>query len=251
MADLLLRQFEVNKLARILGVEPDALKPILASDPDTIRTFRFIVTNRLFSLHAERVAALAGLSKKVPAAISAKIAEVAFGPILSARVAGALDPEDAAKMSALLSPDFLVAVSRNLDPARVAPIIKLLPKDVIVSVGRVHLEHDDLITLARFVASVDPETAAAVIEPADGRQLLELALYVDDRSAMDPIVARFDDERLAATAAATHGLLGAAEEDVADAVVSLVRALGPDTRARWKAFAGHASPAVASALASL
>ena len=243
-----LRQLEINKLARILTVDPASLNLLMASEPDDIREIRTIVTERLFSLHGARVGALAQLSKKVPASISAKMAEAAFGPVLSARIAGALDPADAAKMSALLSPVFLAEVSRDVDPARVASIIKLLPDDLIIKVGRILLSEDDTIALARFVASVSPAVVSAVLEGADGVELLELALYVDDRAALDSVIAEFSDERLAAVLAATKGFRGATDEEMAEATVALVAALTPATRARWSRFADQASPVVAKAV---
>lgn len=247
MGDVL-RQLEINKLARILAVDPSTLAVLMASDPDDIREIRTLVTERLFSLHGGRVAALAQLSKKVPAAISAKMAEAAFGPVLSARIAGALDPADAAKMSALLSPKFLAEVSRDVDPARVASIIKLLPDDLIVKVGRILLDEHDTIALARFVASVSPEVVTAVLEGADGVELLELALYVDDRAALDSVIAAFSDERLAGVLAATKNFHGASDQDIAEAAVALVSALTPATRARWATFADQAPPVVAKAV---
>lgn len=243
-----LRQLEINKLARILAVDPESLDPLLASEPHEIRDFRTIVTERLFSLHGARVVALAQLSKKVPASISAKIAEAAFGPVLSARIAGALDPADAARLSSLLSPDFLAEVSRDVDPARVASIIKLLPDDLIIKVGRILLGEHDTIALARFVANVSPGVVTAVLEGATGAQLLELALYVDDRTALDSVIAEFSDERLASVIAATKGFMGADDKDVAEAAVALVSALTPTTRARWGDFVDQAPPAVAKAV---
>lgn len=245
-----LRQLEIDKLARILAVDPASLDVLLASEVDDIRDIRTIVTERMFSLHGGRVAALAHLSKKVPASISARMAEAAFGPVLSARIAGALDPADAAKMSALLHPDFLAEVSRDVDPARVASIIKLLPDDLIVKVGRILLREHDTIALARFVASVSPAVVTAVLEGADGTELLELALYVDDRAALDSVIAEFSDERLSAVLAATKGFHGATDEEMAEAAVVLVSALTPATRARWSTFADQAPPAVAKAVSA-
>lgn len=247
MGDLL-RRLEIDKLARILAVDPASLDILLASEPDDIRDLRIIVTERVFSLHGGRVHALAQLSKKVPATVSAKIAEAAFGPVLSSRIAGALDPADAARMSSLLSPEFLAEVSKDVDPARVASIIKLLPDDLIIKVGRILLSEHDTIALARFVASVSSAVVTAVLEEATGTELLELALYVDDRSALDSIIAGFSDERISSVLAATQGFHGAAETDVAEAVAVVVSALTPATRARWAAFSDQAPPAVAKAV---
>jgi hypothetical protein len=244
----LLRQLEINKLARVLGIKPDSLSALLSSDTDDIQAFRQVVTARLFSMHGARVSALATLSKKVPAGISAKVAEAAFGPVLSGRIAGALDADDAAKLASHLSPEFLAKVSRDVDPARVAPIITQLPEDLIVKVGHMLLADGDAITLARFVSSVSPATALAVISGAEPRQLLELALYVDDRSAMDPLISEFSHERLAGVLAATDGFMGADDSDVADAVIALMTALKPETRARWAEFADQAPETVAKAV---
>jgi hypothetical protein len=246
----LLRQLEVNKLARVLGVKPDAVSVFLASTPEDIQAFRLIVTGRLFSQNAKRATSLAQLSKKVPAPISAKVAEAAFGPVLSARIAGALDPVDAGKLASLLSPEFLARVARDIDPGRIAGLIQKLPEDLIVKVGHMLLADGDNIALSRFVASVSPDVALSVIAGADGAQLLELALYVDDRSAMDPIIARFSDERLSAVLAATDGFMGATEADIAEATIALATALSAETRARWLNFVDLAPPVVAKAVSA-
>lgn len=215
---------EITKLAHEMHVDESELAFLATTSPDDIRDLRGIVSHAMFSRHESRVKGLAAVSKKLPAAVTAKITEIAMGPMLSARVAAVMDPADAAKLAGHLKPEFLAELSVHLDPSRVEGIIAKLDSALVVEVGRRLLAEGHLLTLARFTGVVRPETSLEVVDGASGAEILQLALFIDEPSVVDPILAGLSDETVAEIAAATteHG-------EAADA---LLAALHEDSRAR-------------------
>jgi hypothetical protein len=188
---------EVAKLERELGVTDHRLEFLTGMDPVELARLRDLISHALFSRHETRFQTLAALTRAMPTAITAKVAEYALGAMLSARVANALDPNQAIRLANGLSPEFLTEVSRSLDPARSAKIITGLPRKLILDVGRRLLEQQEFLTLGRFVSVVTLEDALAVIEAATPSQVLQTALMTEDRSALDAIVRRLADDRVA------------------------------------------------------
>ena len=215
---------EITKLAHEMHVDEAELAFLATTSPDDLRDLRGIVSHAMFSRHESRVKGLAAVSKKLPAAVTAKITEIAMGPMLSARVAAVMDPADAAKLAGHLKPQFLAELSVHLDPSRVEGIIAKLDSALVVEVGRRLLAEGHLLTLARFTGVVRPETSLEVVDGASGAEILQLALFIDEPSVVDPILAGLSDETVAEIAAATaeHG-------EAADA---LLAALHEDSRAR-------------------
>ena len=225
MGDLASR-IEVTKLATELRAEESDLQFLVGRTPEELRRLRGHVAEALFTRHEDRVLRLASVSKLLPVPITAKIAELALGPMLSARVAGVLDGRDAAKLASHLDPKFLTEVSVSLDPKRVAPIVTALPDDLVVDVGRRLLAKGEHLALARFVSVVDVRLALAVVESGTAEDLLKVALYTDDTGSLDAIVKHVPDEMLAdilRAADATHSW---------DAAVNLVTSLSHESLAR-------------------
>ena len=93
-------------------------------------------------------------------------------------------------------------------------------------VGKILLQRRAFLTLGRFTAVVDPEVALTATEDADGMDLLHLALYTEDRPAIDAIVTRIDDERIGQAMAA------AAKAGEFEEALALMEVLSPTNRAR-------------------
>jgi len=224
MSELMAR-IELHKLAAALELAETDLAYLSHLGADQLRALRESVSTALYSRHESRFGRMAAVSKLVPAAISAKASGL-VGPALSAQVAGALDPQHAVKLAKAMKPTFLADVTTYLDPARVTGIVKAMPPSVVVPVGQTLLMRGSFLTLGRFTSVVDPDTALAAAEGADGMSLLHLALYTEDRTALDAIVTRIDDERLGTATAA------AAASGEYDEALALMEVLSPSNRAR-------------------
>jgi hypothetical protein len=224
VSDLMAR-IELQKLAAVIDLSEQDLGYLVGLGADELRRLRETVSHALYSRHESRFSRMAAVSKLVPAAISARASGM-VGPALSAQVAGALDPQHAVKLAKAMRPDFLADVTTYLDPARVTEIVKAMPADVVVPVGQTLLKRKEFLTLGRFTSVVDPDTALAASAGADGMSLLHLALYTEDRTALDAIVTRIDDARLGSATAA------AAASGEFDEALALMSVLSVANRAR-------------------
>lgn len=225
MTDLATR-VEVEKLAHDLSVDSGRLAFLAGLPAEVVRALRTDLAEALFARHEARFRRLARLSHLAPMPITAKVAEVAFSPLLGARVAAVMEPEHAVRLARRLNPRFLTDLSVRLDPARAEPIIRGLPTDLVVDVGRRLVERKEYVALGRFVSVVDAATALAVVADATAEDLLRVALFTEDVAALDTVIGSLPDERL--TGVLDGGLASERYDDLA----TLVRTVGPATRER-------------------
>ncbi|MFT4286418.1 hypothetical protein [Nocardioides sp.] len=241
MGDLLSR-IEITKLAQELRVPETELSFLTDSSPERLRELRAWISSAMFARNEQRVLLLASLSRLLPTGVTAKIAKLALGPMLSARVAGVLDPREASRLAGHLDPEFLARLAVSLDPKRVEPIIGALDDDLVIDVGRRLLDAGEHLVLGRFVSVVDVEVAMGVVETATDDALLRVALFTEEPEALDAIVARLPDHRLAGV------IRAAAEADAYDAAVTLLTSLSEESCAR---LVGQVDAVTASARDSL
>lgn len=225
MADLL-TSLELNKFATEIGADRAEVEFLEVLGIDQIRDLRGVLSAAVFSRNEGRVRKLAALTSLVPAPLAARIAELALGPALSARVASVLEPASAAKLAGHLSPEFLADVAVHLDPTRVGPIVAGLPDHLIVDAGRLLVRAKQHAALGRLVAVVTPEIALKVVDAASGADMLEIALYADEPVALDRIVAGIREDKL------IDVLKAAGESGNYDAAISMLTALSPESSAR-------------------
>lgn len=204
MTTSLAGRVESFKLAQVLGVHHDELAFLSGHDPEAIRQVRTALGEALFRRHESRFRRVGKLATSVPAPLAAKIAQLALGPMLAARVAACMDPKIAVKLAGSLTLDYLMEVSIALDPVRAEPILDGLPEALVVDVGRRLLERGEHLTLGRFISVIAPEVALQVVEAATGPDLLAVALHADDSAALDVLVARIDEELLVESIQAAH-----------------------------------------------
>ena len=228
MGDLEVR-IEIAKLSADLGVPEDDLAFLRRRDAEAVRALRDLVRTSVADRNAERVERLGSLTKLAPTGVAAKVAQHAFGPALSARVAGSVAPADAVRLASHLPPAFLAELSAWLEPTRVAPIVERLPDELLVDIGRRLLAAGQYGALARLVAVVSPALAARVVEPATGEQLLQIALFADDPTLIESVAERLSDEQLS-------GIVAAAEDYDPDAPALLLGRLSGRTRERLTAL---------------
>jgi hypothetical protein len=99
------------KLARLLGREPHDLAYLERLAADDLRRLRDGVTEVLYDADAAVLRRMAAASRVLPVGVIATLAQRAFGPLLSARLAGLLDLDRAVAVAERLPPDFLADVA--------------------------------------------------------------------------------------------------------------------------------------------
>lgn len=196
-------RIEVHKLAHELGVEPDSLAYLLPVPAAELATLRHGVSRAIFAANEQRIRPLGALARRVPAALAARVAKAALGPLLSGRVASVMHPRTAVPLAGHLDADFLAQVTLSLDPAASAAIIAELDDDLVVGVGSRLLEAGEYLVLARFITVVDAEVVLALAELADGGQLLEVAAYAEDQDRVAELLGLLPEEKLEEVVAAS------------------------------------------------
>ncbi|BEK95685.1 hypothetical protein [Nocardia seriolae] len=189
MSDHLAAVAETTKLARVLGIsDPIELDFLVDLPPAAIREYRERVTDRLFDRDTKRLRGIAAASKIVPVALSSKMAERAFGPVLCAAVASAVEPHRAVDIAKHLNATFLAECAVQLDPRRTADIIAAVPAKMVTDVARELLSRGDHITMGRFVHVV-PEPALRAAAPVmSDPDLLRIGFLLEDKTAIDRVL---------------------------------------------------------------
>lgn len=234
-------QAEIGKLARVLGESEkrfDFLRTVPARD---IRRLREQATDALFDADLAALRRMALASKLLPPGLLAGLAERVFGPLLSARMAGLVDPGRALDIAGRLSPAFLADVAAEVDPRRVGHLVRGIPRGTISAVvGELH-RRQDWITLGRFVTHVPNETALVGLSALDDAALLRVMFLLDDKDRAVEVLALLPQERHRAMvhAADEHhlwpplfALTLRADASLRQALLGGIQALGQQARHR-------------------
>lgn len=199
---------ELQKLAHGLGVTPDRLARLADVPPEDLRALRRQLAEALFRADRVHFAKVAALSKAVPVALAAKIAEAALPPLIGARTAELLEPQKAVELVGRISDRYLADVAAAMDPARAAHVVAQIPAERVARVGRELARRGEWVVIGGFVAEVNPGALAATVREFDGEQLLRIGFVLEDPSRLEEITALVTDGQLDAmlAAAARDGL---------------------------------------------
>lgn len=189
---------ELDKLGHLLGLSADDLENLAVGGANNLRRFRQRVNQHIFNQRRDRFRRLETFTRLLPKSVVARLAESAFGPRLSGRVVGEMDPIRAFKIAKRLPPEFLADTARHVDPPRVREIIRRLPADVIRDAALVMVAREDYITLGRFADALSaPAIRAVVAAVHDDAVLLHIAFYMEEKSQLTSVVHMIDNERVA------------------------------------------------------
>jgi hypothetical protein len=185
---------EIVKLARLLDREPRQLGYLEQVPLADLRTFREQVTETLFSAHEGALRALVAASKLLPVGLVASLGQSTFGPMLSARVAGLLEPDRAVEIAGRMQTEFLVEVASELDPRRASAVIAGIPSERILEITVELASRREYVTMGRFVAHLSDESLTAAVSALDD-EALSATMFVLENGAGDERLARALEER--------------------------------------------------------
>ncbi len=187
---------EIQKLARLLERDPQTLGYLAKLPLPELRMLEEQVTDVLFDTNRKTLTRLAAASKVLPAALSAVIAQRAFGPLLAARISGLLEPERAVEIAAKLPPAFLADVAVELDPRRASAVIGRIPAAQIEAVGAQLAARKEYVAMSRFVGHLEEEAIRASLAVIDDEQLLRVGFVLEEKDSLRRLVALLEPERL-------------------------------------------------------
>jgi hypothetical protein len=206
--DALQARAEILKLARMLERDPAELaylEPVSLADLCALRDH---VIDALFNANSSTLNRLATASKLLPAGLTATISERAFGPLLSARMAGRLEPEAAVSVASKLPIPFLADLAVELDPRRASAVISLIAPAQIAAITGELVRRGEHVTMGRFVGHMGDPAMAAALGAMDNATLLQVAFVLEDKDRLDHMIGLLPDQRLTSlvTAAEQEGL---------------------------------------------
>lgn len=226
---------EILKLARLLGLAPEECGYLDALPASEVSRLRDQVTELLFDSHLGTLKRLAAASRLLPVALVAQMGEKAFGPLLSARITGLLDPDKAVDVAARLPDGFLADVAVELDPRRASQVIARIPPERIGAISAELVARREYVTMGRFVGHLPDESIRAALDASDPSDTLQVALVLENKERLGDLVELLGPERLEEMlAAADRAGLGAEAGELLQMAGASEAALKPP-RARARA----------------
>lgn len=218
---------ELDKLARLLTVSADDLAPLASGGADSLRRFRRRVNQRIFDHRRDRFQRLERITRLLPKSTLAHLAQSGFGPRLSGRLVGEMDPLRAFKVAKRLPPEFLADTALHVDPPRVREIIKRLPADLIRDAALVMVAREDYIVAGRFADALSAPAIRAVVNAVhDDAVLLHIAFYMEEKAQLSSVVQMIDNDRVASI------MRTGTEEDLWPEALSVVDNVNDELRGR-------------------
>ena len=196
MSEKLENRAEIAKLARLLDRDPDELDYLTAVPAQDVLRLREQVTEVLFDAVGPALGRLAAASKLLPIGVVATMGERVFGPMLSARVAGLLEPDRAVEMAARLPIGFLTDVATELDPRRAHDVIARIPPEQIAEITRELIARGEYVTMGRFVGHLERPALNAAIKVIDDQALLQVAFVVEFKQSLRDLIDLLPAERM-------------------------------------------------------
>ena len=227
MSDLLTRA-ELVKLSRALGAKPEDVAFLAPLGHLTLRNLEDRLSALLFDEHRGAFQRLADSGRLLPASLVAKMSELVFGPMLSARVSGLMPPERAIEVAGKLRTKFLADVCVELDPRSASELLALMPSRIIVEVAQMLLKRREYLTMARFVDDLTDEAIRAVTRNIDDEAVLRIGAYVERPARLEELLLLLPPGRLEAIVART----ARGSPEVQAAGLTLMSQLGPKLQAR-------------------
>jgi hypothetical protein len=171
---------EVVKLARLLQREPQQVSYLERLSAGDLRALREQITETLFTAHEGALKGLVAASKLLPVGLVASLGQSTFGPMLSARIAGLLEPNRAVEIAAKMQTEFLAEVAIELDPRRASAVIAGIPSTRIFEITSALAARREYVTMGRFVAHLSDESLTAAVSALDDEALSQTMFVLED-----------------------------------------------------------------------
>lgn len=183
------KQAETVKLARLLHTSPDALSCVADLDADALLALRLSCARQLLDKHQALFSRIAAASKLLPVALVAFIAQRSIGPLLCARIAGAMSTRRSIEIAKHLPPAFMASSAIHLDAERARELTAALPISHVIAVTHELIAQKEFITLGDLVGTLPMSIISPVLQQIDnGEALLRSAFFVQDHTRLNEML---------------------------------------------------------------
>lgn len=236
---------ELVKLSRVLNTGEDQVAFLAPLGVEQLRRLEDRVSAALFDEYRTAFQKLADASRLLPASLVAKMSELVFGPMLSARISGLMPPDRAIEVALKLRGKFLADVCIELDPRNASELLARMPTRIVVDVATELLRRREYVTMGRFVDDLTLEAIRAVIGAIDDdKALVRIGLFVERRERLVELAELLTPERVRGVVAAAAS--GTPDEQAAG--LAMMSQLTHRQQGRFGEAAIGAGPAVLNAL---
>lgn len=188
---------EIVKIAHLLQLEPSEVEYLAACEPKTLVDLRLKLVELFYGDENSNLKRFAKVGNLLPTSIIAGLTKEAVGPVLAARIAGFVDPKQAAGVVSKLPPGFVVDIAVAIDPRRVAPVISRLDTQTIEVLAFKLVDREEYVTMGQFIGFAPEETLRAVFNYASDEALLQTAFVAEDKERISVALAPQTDQRIA------------------------------------------------------
>lgn len=188
---------EIVKIAHLLQQEPGELDYLASCQPETLIDLRLKLVELFYGDENSSLKRFAKVGNLLPAGVIAGLTKEAVGPVLAARIAGFVDPKQAANVVSKLPTDFVVDIATMIDPRRVAPVLGRLDNKTVERLALELIEREEYVTLGQFIGFASEDILRAVFKAAPDDALLQIAFVAEDKDRISVALAPQTDERIA------------------------------------------------------
>ena len=188
---------EIVKIAHLLDVDPKEIQYLAACAPETLIELREQLVEIFYGDESTNLKRFAKVGNMLPSSVIASLTKEAVGPVLAARIAGFVDPKQAAAVVAKLPTKFVVDIATAIDPRRVGPVIGRLDPDTVERVSLELIKRREFVTMGQFVGFSSEEILRAAFNYSSDEALLRTAFVAEDKDRISAALKPQSDERIA------------------------------------------------------
>ncbi len=227
---------EIVKIAHLLQVDPAELEYLAASDADTLRELRAQLVELFYGDESSNLKRFAKVGNLLPSSVIASLTREAVGPVLAARIAGFVDPKQAASVVAKLPTGFVVDIATAIDPRRVAPVLSRLDNGTVERLAIELIKRHEYVTMGQFIGFASEDILRAAFNFSSDEALLRTAFVAEDKERISVALAPQSDERIASI------IKTALKDNLWPEAMDLLSQLSDDQYIRVINIAGHMPP---------
>ncbi|MBJ7458783.1 MAG: hypothetical protein JHD02_06330 [Thermoleophilaceae bacterium] len=188
---------EIVKIAHLLQVEPHEVAYLAECAPETLIELRLQLVEIYYGDEGSNLKRFAKVGNLLPASVIASLTKETVGPVLAARIAGFVDPKQAAAVVAKLPPAFVVDIATAIDPRRVGPVIGRLDDTTVERVSLELIKRHEYVTMGQFVGFATEAILRSAFNFASDEALLRTAFVAEDKERISVALAPQPDTRIA------------------------------------------------------
>lgn len=198
------------RLARLFEESPDRLDFLRELSAADLATLHAACRTVLLAPHRALYQRLAHVSKLLPTALTAAIAEHTLGPLLCARISAEMSVPRTAALCQHLSPPFMAAVTLHMEMSALADLAAALPLESLRSIARELVARGEFITLGELVDFLPPGiTTRIAAEITSGEVMLRISMFIQSPARLQSMLEQLPLSELGAVArAAADSSLG-------------------------------------------